>query len=454
MLVVRRHDLDSLRTLIADVVRCVVPGKGDPEDQPEPRSVYPPVDLVRSVLSRIPSRDRLPVLRRVVAHPIFTRAEPGALRTEPGYDPVAEVYLDLPGDLRLPPVPPDPTPEDIRGAVDLFGRLIGDFPFRDDADRTAAFALAVLPFVRGLIRGPLPLFAIMALQPGTGKGLLLQSVAGIAGPVKQTPMPNGDAALGKLILSELRAGSSAIHFDNPNFRIDSGTFAAAITARRYSDRVLGASTIEDYPMELVWTVAANSPQLSEEMARRTVPVRLDLRGQRPDSRRFAIEDLPAWIAERRPALMAACLTLCSAWIAAGCPAGTTRLPTFEAFSAVLGGIVSVAGLPDFLGNLSEFRSRADADTVAWEAVLEAWLEVWGSEAVTVSQVLKMPRRRGRRPPPEPDRERPADRVRTEAEPAGGEGLRAARGHGRGFEPGQGPDLPAPPSGRPGAGWGS
>lgn len=389
-LVIRRHDVDSLRTLIADIVRCVMPRKGDPEDPPEPRSVYPPVDLVRSVLGRIPTRSSLPVLRRIVTHPIYTLPDAATLRTEPGYDRVAEVYIDLPEDFRLPPVPTNPTPEEIRDAVNLLGRMLKDFPFVSEADRTAAFALAILPFVRALIRGPLPLFVVLALQPGTGKGLLLQSVAGIVGPVKQTPMPVGDAALGKLILSELRAGSSAIHFDNPNHRIDSGTLAAAITARRYSDRVLGSSTIEEYPMELIWTVAANSPQLSEEMARRSVPLRLDLRGERPDSRRFAIEDLSAWVAEHRPALMGACLTLCNAWIAAGCPAGTTRLPTFEAFSAVMGGIASVAGLPDFLGNLSEFRSRADADTVAWESILEAWLEAWGSDAVTVAQVLQLP----------------------------------------------------------------
>src|SRR5207248_9620425 len=63
-------------------------------------------------------------------------------------------------------------------------------------------------------------------------------------------------------------------------------------------------------------------------------------------------------------------------IAAGRPAatGTATLGMFEVWGRVIGGILRVAEIPGFLGNLAAFYDASDTEGAALRAFVAAW---WG-----------------------------------------------------------------------------
>src|SRR4029434_2922310 len=81
----------------------------------------------------------------------------------------------------------------------------------------------------------------------------------------------------------------------------------------------------------------------------------------------------------RSELVWAALTLIQAWIAAGKPEGEIVLGMFEDWSQVMGGILSVAGIPGFLANLHEFYDESDTEGTAWRAFAAAWWVKFGDD---------------------------------------------------------------------------
>jgi hypothetical protein len=89
----------------------------------------------------------------------------------------------------------------------------------------------------------------------------------------------------------------------------------------------------------------------------------------------------------RAKLVAACLTLCRAWVAAGRPRGERSIGSYEAWSTTMGGILAVAGVPGFLGNLEELMEGSDTEGGAWRAFIGMWWDRFGTAEVSVSDVL-------------------------------------------------------------------
>jgi hypothetical protein len=85
-------------------------------------------------------------------------------------------------------------------------------------------------------------------------------------------------------------------------------------------------------------------------------------------------------------LDAACLTLCQAWIAAGRPRGARSIGSFEAWSQVIGGILEIAGVDGFLGNLDEMLAASDAEGAVWRPLIQAWWDRFGTTEVGVSDL--------------------------------------------------------------------
>ena len=99
----------------------------------------------------------LPLVTRVVDVPVLTPK--GQLITEPGYSAEGEMFHDPALRLDVPPVPTKPTRAELDRAKRLvLDELLGDFPFKSDADRAHAVCMFLQPFVRDLIDGETPLY--------------------------------------------------------------------------------------------------------------------------------------------------------------------------------------------------------------------------------------------------------------------------------------------------------
>jgi len=172
--------------------------------------------------------------------------------------------------------------------------------------------------------------------------------------------------------------------------IDSANLATALTATHWEDRQLGTSDTLRLPVRTAWVATGNNPALSSEITRRTVRIRLDAKRDRPWLRTgFRHPDLPAWVGRERGALVCAGLTLGCAWLSAGrpVPAGLTTLGSFEEWSRVLGGILEVAGVPGFLGNLAEFYEQTDTEGAAVRGFLRAWWDAHAGAAVGAADLF-------------------------------------------------------------------
>ena len=349
--------------------------------------VEPPERVVRSLL-KLPSYE-LPSLRGIEHAPFF--AAGGRLVAKPGYDPVSGVFLESAGLAALDEIPERPSPEHVRMAVEyLRGELLHGFPFAGEADRANAIGLLLTPFVRPMIEGLVPLFAIDSPAPGTGKSLLA-SVVHIVATGRQAAtgveqLDPGEAV--KAITATLLQAPPIVLLDNVARHLVSGPFAAVLTAASWTARVLGQSKMVTVENRSVWIATGNNLTLATELRRRAVEIRLDAQRERPEERSdFRHPELRAWTREHRPALVHSALTLIQNWIALGQRTPSLRpLGGFENWSRIIGGILSAAGIADFLGNAEVFRQRADLDVADWRRLVAEWAAANGPDPVSTTEL--------------------------------------------------------------------
>ena len=73
----------------------------------------------------------------------------------------------------------------------------------------------------------------------------------------------------------------AIVLDNLSGTLDSAAVSSALTATFHTDRVLGTSRSIRVPVKNLWLATGNNVQLSAELSRRSIPIRLDAKVDRP-----------------------------------------------------------------------------------------------------------------------------------------------------------------------------
>ena len=351
-------------------------------------SAPPPVAVVKSVLAT--PDPGLPVLMGIVNTPVFGRN--GKLLTNPGYHPDARLlYQPAPG-FSVPAIPERPTARQIAEARSLICEdMLGDFPFVSPSEMAHAVALLLLGFVRSMIDGPTPLHLIEKPTPGTGATLMVDSIATILTGSGASVMTEGrdDEEWRKRVTAKLRQVPSILLIDNLRSKLDSSAVAAALTAPFWEDRILGASEMARLPIRCVWIATGNNPEFSNEMARRLVRIRLDAHVERPWQRgSFRHPDLMTWVRANRAKLVAACLTLCQAWIAAGRPRGKKTIGSYENWAGVIGGILETAGIEGFLGNLDEMLAASDSEGTAWSAFIASWWDRFGTAEVGTSDLFE------------------------------------------------------------------
>jgi putative DNA primase/helicase len=126
----------------------------------------------------------------------------------------------------------------------------------------------------------------------------------------------------------------------------------------------------------------------DDDARRLLRIRLDPHVERPWQRTgFRHPDLMVWVRANRARLVAACLTLCQAWIAAGKPRGGGNIGSFENWAHVMGGVLEVAGIEGFLGNLEEMMEASDTEGAGWSAFIAAWWDRFGTAEVAAADLF-------------------------------------------------------------------
>jgi hypothetical protein len=366
---------------VADFVRIT--------DKGETR-VNPPDWTVKDVLAL--GRWPFPALEAVVEVPIVRPH--GTIVSTPGYDPQTRLYYRPVEGFEVPKIPADPTPSDTQAAIGLLDEAVGEFPYEDRASAANTLALMLTPLVRPAVNGPVPLALIDKPQAGTGGSLLAEAIAVINSghTAEMLGAPRDEEEWRKQITAKLAAGATMITVDNVEGALYAPSLARALTARTWTDRVLGRSETITVGQRATWIATGNNIQLRGDLPRRCFWIRLDARESRPwQHQNFKHPDLLGWVAKNRGRLIHALLTLARAWFAAGKPKtkDLPRLGSFESWAETVGGMVAFAGIPDFLGNLEELYDKADAGGAEWEGFLYTWWEeLDASKPITVADLTK------------------------------------------------------------------
>lgn len=320
-------------------------------------------------------------LERIAQAP-FVRPD-GSIVTEDGYDEATKTLLMMDPVFEGLEVPEDPTPADILAARTLLLHdWLGDFPLDGDADRANLLALLVTPAIRGIVPRA-PLAVIDGLQMGVGKNLLADCLLTVYTGHAAQPMNFVDEhdELRKQITAAFRTGAGFFVFDEAH-TLEGAPLAQALTAETWQDRILGVSTMANFPNRVTWISLGNNVQVRGDITRRVYRIALRPTYANPQDRPSSSFrhpgqsglDLGSWTRKNRRELLCAILTLVRAWFAAGSPYPSRGVSfgSFEAWERMTGGIVEAAGLPGFLGNLRVWRSESDFDTQYWADHM-AWL---------------------------------------------------------------------------------
>lgn len=348
----------------------------------EPQPVDPPPSTIRTLLGcgDLP----FPKLTGIVRVPVFR--PDGTILASPGYDKATGLFHCVESGLVVPPVSKAPSPEEIREARDLILEIFCQFPFVGEASRANAVALLLTTFVQPIVDDHRPLAVISAREAGTGKGLIAESCARVAtGRVPKTTRLTREEEFEKKISHLLAVGSRFILIDNAKRRLESETLESALTLRLYGDRTFGHNDRGfEVRQDATWCATGNNIELGTEIARRSYLIELNAEVAHPEDRAGprpgeAFKRLPEWVARHRGRLIWAALTIGRAWWAAGHP--PAKLPpfgNFERWQGVIGGLLEIAGIPDFLGNRKRLRVAWDEENTQWSGFLrEAWKVLGG-----------------------------------------------------------------------------
>ncbi|ESR25609.1 bifunctional DNA primase/polymerase [Lutibaculum baratangense] len=306
----------------------------------------------------------VPELKQVSIVPTFTRD--GRLLDENGFDEASGIFLDL----RVAvDVPRDPTPREVRSALRQLWLPVAQFPFEEKSDKVHALAMILEPYMRDMF-GPTPLYFINKPTPGTGATLFIEtSLFPTLGnwPDVQTP-PKSDDEMRKTLTACFIEGVRCIFFDNANV-LNSPHFAMALTAEVYSARILGVSKMLRVPVKVQWVGSGNNTDLSGELYRRTIDIRMDAKMANPEDRdvsQFRIKNLKVWVREHHAEQVRAACTIIQYWVQRGMPLGQGSKASYEEWAAKMSGLFECINIRGFLETPKTRRPEDPEEEIARE----------------------------------------------------------------------------------------
>lgn len=353
---------------------------------------WPDPNTMASTLSRA---DQFAKLNRI-SHAPFVRPD-GTVVTEPGYDDATQTMLIPDPIFEGIEVPESPTAAQVLAARELIlTEWLGDFPFEGEVDRANALALIVTPAIRGMVP-KVPLAVIDGLQMGVGKNLIADCLTTVYTGTAAEPMNwvSEPDELRKQITAAFRTGAEFFIFDEAH-TLEGAPLAQALTASTWQDRILGVSTMANFPNTITWLSLGNQVHVKGDITRRVYRIALRPTYDNPqdrDSSSFRHPgqsglDLASWTRANRRELMVAILTLVRAWFAAGSPrpARGISFGSFEVWERITGGIVEAAGMTNFLDNIKTWRSESDFDSQYWLGHLTWLRDQFGAKGFKTADV--------------------------------------------------------------------
>lgn len=297
-------------------------------------------------------RDKLPIIKTIYTVPIPILKDGILTFPKKGYDKRFNSWLDY----NSPSIEEDINFEE---AKKIILNLYSEFCFKEEKDKTHAIAGLITPFLRGLYPdyySRTPLFLYEANRERSGKDYC----AGITGIVyeddaKEEPAisteDNKKTASGeelrKKLLSSLRQGRKRLHFANNKGYVSNAILEGFITAKRWSDRLLGKNEEAEFGNDLELSMSANvGLGYTSDLLYRMRKITLFLDIEDPNKRKFEKPDLHGYVRENRSKILGSIYSLIKNWIEKNKPNGNTAFSSFPEWAKICGGVMVNAGFGD------------------------------------------------------------------------------------------------------------
>lgn len=352
----------------------------------------PSLNHIRDVLAT--PQIGFPPINGISQSPLFTKE--GVLEILQGYSPKSGLYHCYPDLLQVSPVSKNPTWDEVEKAKGfILENVLIDFPFVSPSDLAHAFLLMILPFIREMIKGPCPLFLVEKSTPGTGATLLVLSISSICtGTHNYSSLTesHNEEEFRKRITAVLRNYPQIVVIDNLSKELRSGLLASLLTETQWGDRLLGKTEHIQIIVRAIFIATANNPQLSDEITRRSIRLRMDARMENPHLRNpntFTHPNLLEWVGKNRAQLVWAICTIVQYWISKGAPKSKKSLGMFEDWSTKCGGLLETVKIEGFLENLKEFYLEVNSEKENLKAFIYLWYNRFQSNEVVAGSLYDL-----------------------------------------------------------------
>ena len=347
------------------------------------RIVDCPTKVARVLLARA-GYWRTPHLLGVIEGP--TLRPDGSVLSEPGYDPITELYLDTQG-TKFALIPDEPSRDDALSALGKLQEMVKGFPWVGASDRSTALAAMLTGLIRRSLRTA-PLFAFRAPKMGSGKSLLADVVAMLGTGRVASVMSQGkdEDEDKKRMLAILMEGEPVACIDNVEHPLGGAAICSVLTQQVWKDRILGRTGTATVPTTTTWMATGNNMVFCGDISTRVLVCDLDPKCERPEERKFDV-NLYSYVPEHRGELASAGLTVLRAYHVAGRPdQNLSVFGRFEEWSDWVRSALVWCGESD----PCEGRRRIeDTDPIRRQlrAMLLNWHEEFGTRAVTAAEVI-------------------------------------------------------------------
>ncbi|MGY2905692.1 hypothetical protein [Bradyrhizobium sp. URHC0002] len=345
----------------------------------------PPKEIAQTILARA-GEWQFPSIDGLITTP--TMRPDGSLLTEAGFDSATQLLLVDPPS--IPSVQDNPTRECAFQALAKIEDLLTEFPFADEVSRAVALSAMITPVVRGAF-AVAPMHAFDAVLAGSGKSYLGDVVASVAIGQLMPVMAAGrtEEEMEKRLGAALMAGQPLIAIDNVTNDLGGDALCIAIERGSVRMRILGRS--EQARIEARGTTffaTGNNLVVVGDTCRRVVTARLDPRVERPELREFKSNPIDKIMANRG-GYIAAALTICRAYLAAGRPGRTKRLASFEGWSDVVRSALIWLGKADPVVSM-ESAAELDPERIELRTIMDAWKDAVGlGQSLTLAEAVKV-----------------------------------------------------------------
>ncbi|VIO73286.1 hypothetical protein CI1B_48910 [Bradyrhizobium ivorense] len=276
----------------------------------------PPRAFINDYLDQMRGQYGAPPLRGIVRVPRID--DRGIIHFTPGFDLKTGLFHDkVPGFY----VPLAPKLDSARKAAEALLVPFSKYQFEDAAVGQALLLAAIFTAIERPFISTAPMFVIRSSMPGTGKGLIVNTLTCLAFDTKPVIITWGGSTeeFEKRLAALLLQTPATLSIDNANgMQIKGDLLESIITEGAADIRPLGRSETVRVRNRSFLTLTGNNPIITGDMARRALAISILPQSSNPESDRFAFNPV-TFVSERRAVFLRAAFTAMRAFRLAGMP---------------------------------------------------------------------------------------------------------------------------------------